>query len=117
MPPKLKRARTAGPSHATSIADVPKVQLGLRDWVHHVHSLRHVDPDSAADGEPEMGVKGWPGLKGGTFRSVAQQAWAHRGKLFQTSLELLQKAGFMDLGTTVEDLGLIYMKLKVPASS
>ena len=108
MPPKLKRARTAGPSHATSIADVPKVQLGLRDWVHHVHSLRHVDPDSAADGEPEMGVKGWPGLKGGTFRSVAQQAWA---------LELLQKAGFMDLGTTVEDLGLIYMKLKVPASS
>ena len=99
------------------MADVPKVQLGLRDWIHQVHSLRHSDPDSAAADEPDDRVKGWPGLKGGTFRSVAQQAWADRGKLLQSSLELLQKAGFMDLGATVQDLGLIYMKLKVPASS
>lgn len=116
MPPK-KRSRHAlpvVPTIATSMADVSKVQLGLREWLQSVHSLRHNEASSDQP-ESETGVKGHPSLKPGTFRYIAQQAWQNPPRLFKASLELLQKCGVM---VTVEDLGQLFMKLKdIPSGS
>ena len=103
---RLAAARSSGP---TSMSEVSKLQLAVRDWVQEVHAHRHVE-----DGDPS-GVRGWSCIQPGTFRSIAKQAWANAGRLFKGSLDLLQKAGMMELGTTVEDLGLLAMKLQAPS--
>jgi len=59
MPPK-KRARYAAPAPAaTSMAEVSKVQLKLRDWLQDVHALRHCTAGNGQDADPTE-VKGWP---------------------------------------------------------
>ena len=118
MPPK-KRARYAAPAPAlapaTSMAEVSKVQLKLRDWLQDVHALRHCTHGSGEDGDPTE-VKGWPRVKPGTFRSIAQDVWSNKQKLLKRSLELLQKANLMPVGSTLEDLNTACTKLHVPPS-
>lgn len=115
MPPR-KRARIAPPSTATSMGDVSKVQLALRDWLQEVHGQRHIVGDGVAqDGSPPA-VPGWPNVKPGTFREIAKSIWSNPQKLLKRSLDVLLKAGILEVGSTMEDLNNHCLKLHVPRS-
>lgn len=76
------------------------------------HQGDETSPASETGGE----VKGWPALKPGTFRSIAQQVWKSAGRLLKGSLDMLQKAGLMDVGATIDDFRVFAMKMGVPPS-
>lgn len=116
MAPK-KRPRLAPPTTATSIADVSKVQLKLGEWLQETHGLRHCsDQAPTAPDAGHEGVKGWPGVKPGTFRAIAKQIWSNPGRLLKGSLDMLTKAGILQVGSTMEDLNVACTKLHVLSS-
>ena len=108
MAPAKKRLKTGQGTGktATSMGNVTQVQLKLRDWVEHLHGLRH-EGSLAAEEAPASGqpaVKGWPTLTPGTFRSVAKQVWGDAGLLLQRSLDLVRKAGLLPPTADLGDL-------------
>ena len=56
----------------------------------------------------------WPLLHGGTFKEVAQRAWADGGsKLLESSLSFLRGVGLLDATVTLEDFTSRHLTLSV----
>ncbi|CAJ1438354.1 unnamed protein product [Effrenium voratum] len=115
MPPAKKRQRTTAPTvqaarDSVSIVDVSPVQLALRGWVEKVHGLRHVGEGHTT---PDQQVPGWKDVRPGTFRKIAQQVWSTSDRLFEGSLELLKKTGFLDESASLKDMLTSFVKLTV----
>ena len=110
MSPKKKARFQVAAQTATSMSDVTKLQLSLRDWIQEAHNLRHASGHDGDGRSPHL--NGWASVEPGTFRSFAKQVWSNPGRLMKGSVDLLQKAGIMEVGSTVEDLGLLAMKLE-----
>lgn len=113
MPPAKKRQRTTAPTvqaarDSVSIVDVSPVQLALRGWVEKVHGLRHVGEGHTT---PDQQVPGWKDVRPGTFRKIAQQVWSTSDRLFEGSLELLKKTGFLDESASLKDMLTSFVKL------
>ena len=113
--PTFKKRCFASPAPAVSMGDVSPVQLKLREWIHEVHSLRRAvdgQKPTKADGD----IPGWPNVKSGTFRKIAQEVWSNPQRLFKWTLDMLQKSGILEPGSSMEDLNTACMKLHVPSS-
>ena len=70
----------------STMADVPPVCLGLRDWINELHSYRH--------GVEEE--KPWPLGKGGSFLDIVQKCFQHNNeRLLTDSLTFAKTIGMV----------------------
>lgn len=127
MPPRKKakgsalaQAFAAGaytPASATTVDDLPRLQLDAMDLVEGIYSLRHAKPtdvhtDPLFGMVPKDGLYPWPICHGGTFKDIAQRAFEDSDRLVSMSTELAFQAGLLEVQDDAEFLQ-HYCKLDV----
>lgn len=112
MPPR-KRQKTgrqgadalssgaSAPVVATAFDDIPKIMRQALTILDDVHELRHyssetvhLEPKSLL--KPVDGAFPWPICSGGTFKDIAQRAWADPERLIEMSACFCHKAGLVE---------------------
>ena len=116
MAPRRKKAKVAhivgGTETApapTSSTSTPVVVKSVLSIVEAMFTLRHSDEKSIhseniGNLEVKNGIYPWPVKHGGTFKDVAQRAWADADVLLAKSARLTHMVGLMDSPDTTEFL-------------
>lgn len=122
MAPK-KRLRGAGASAkaivsgvntqaiAKDLESVCPLMVATQRCVESMYALRHCKAgDVATETLAELplddagGKYVWPVGEGGTFKDIAQRAWASPDLLLEASFEMVRAAGILDESSTVDTL-------------
>ncbi len=112
MPPRKKQRVSGGKQVAASVAsgadttavamccdDLPDLMKACLQVLEAMFSLRHADSShihlaEAGPLKPKDGIFEWPITFGGTFKSIAQRAWADPDRLLELSAQMAFKAEF-----------------------
>ncbi|CAK9052607.1 unnamed protein product [Durusdinium trenchii] len=91
----------SAPVVATAFDDIPKIMRQALTILDDVHELRHyssetvhLEPKSLL--KPVDGAFPWPICSGGTFKDIAQRAWADPERLIEMSACFRHKAGLVE---------------------
>lgn len=119
MPPRKKVRGGSGPAKAFASGDntravakdvdsVCSLMRAVNACIDSMYSLRHKKSgDVATQDLPELSLQAsgskyvWPIEEGGTFKDIAQRAWASPDLLLSESCEMLCAAGILDPDATV----------------
>lgn len=120
MPPRKKQRLSGGKQQAASVAagadttavamscdELPELMKSCLQVLEAMYSLRHADSSTihlaeAGPLKPKDGLFEWPIAFGGTFKSIAQRAWADQDKLLELSAQIAFKAEFTQSGDVQE---------------
>lgn len=90
-----------------SLDALPNLMKSALAIVDAMYALRHSTDATIHLAEigplsPKDGLFTWPIHTGGTFKQIAQRAWAHSERLLDMSCELAVKTGFTDATESLE---------------